>query len=216
MTDGRYSFVQLREAAHTAKIFGFGGQPTGTDMNSPANAARRQREIIELAIQQGVVSSAGTFVDKKTVAMALDSEAHKNIQIAVSKVRWPSAFAPDTRTATPKQIQDVHALVERARKHGAHGFRGDPTKELIEMNTPQQLNANNKYAADDAGTDKVLLMARGAGLQCLKPLGNGEALTAGQIAQRYPDQAEELKDAIAAEQTIALARAVGLHCVRPV
>lgn len=213
--DGRYPFVQLREAAHTAKIFGFGGEPSGTDMSTPANAARRQREAIELAIQKGIVSSGGTFADKKTVAMALDGNAHKNIQFAISKIRWPSAYVPVSGVDASKITHDVNALVERARKHGVH--RGDPKKEkeLSEMSTSEQSNTSDPFAADDAGTENVLLMGHAAGLHCLKPKERGEELTATQIAEKYPEQSAELKDAIAAEQTIALARQVGLNCVRP-
>lgn len=214
--DGRSPFVQLREAALNARIFGFGGQPTGTDMSLPSNQERKTRELIQMGISKGILSSAGTFENRKVVALAMDRSSCKSIVTAASRIKWPGSEPITPQKAHASTGLSVEERVERSRKHGVHGWTGDPLKELSDMNnTSEQSNTSNPFAADDAGTENVLLMGHAAGLHCLKPKERGEELTATQIAKKYPEKSAELKDAIDAEKTIALAREVGLNCVRP-
>lgn len=193
--NGKHPFVQLREAALERKIFGYGGQPARTDMSLPANRERKARALIETGIAIGIVSSKGTFDDRKTIALALDRDSCRSITLAASRIRWPgAAHEPQQQRYANRQLSPEER-VEQARRHGSHGFKGDPKAELD----------GKSYYVDPDSADEVLSLARSVGLKGFanSDVGSDEHLSLN-----------DRNDSASEDVAITLARKVGLACVK--
>ena len=172
------------------QVFGWSRGDRGSNFNvhSAEFAQQAATQLIALGQRSGLISRDATPKEIALVQHCLDSRALKGRWTWVNSAE-PSAEVQVSMSSVtqPFQAQPVEHLVDMARRHGAHGFRGDPRKE----------------SAVDDGSD-VIALARSVGLSGFST----DSSNANNAASCHPDDR-------AAADVIGLARSVGLAGVRP-
>lgn len=223
---------RLSYLANREQVFGWRRDHRGTnfDVQSPVYAQRAATQLIALGQRNGLLTHAGSEYDVRLVQHALDSQALKGAW------KWVNSAEQGTQSvAMPQQVQTqpVEHLVEMDRRHGAHGFRGDPKKEVaaddgsdvLAMAASAKLNgftgsatapgskpssAKQHEHPDDREAAEVIAIARLVGLAGLRKLEPGHVATNVVSDGSTSGKQHQHPDDKKAAEVIALARAYGL------